>query len=215
MRVFGIIVALLLPLSGFAADAPLTLDSPASPRATVKQTANKNNRPPSYWSMQLGPKFVFWQETILSTGGATPTEFPTQFYGVSATTTFRKSINSLRWYQAHSIDVMLGQAHGYGNDLSAKDNLRNQPWYGFLASPGILYRTTTVSDVTLSVPFSYRKISWTDQATLKFGKESLFSYGLGLNGVIRLSAATQFVTRVVYQADWASTMWMAGFDFSI
>ncbi|MFX9947000.1 hypothetical protein ABTP75_20190, partial [Acinetobacter baumannii] len=58
------------------------------------------------------------------------------------------------WLYSYSGAVALGELKGQGNapGSTITDKLRNQYWFAFTAAPGIIWKTSPVSEVALEAP---------------------------------------------------------------
>jgi hypothetical protein len=163
---------------------------------------------------ELGFEAMIWQEAIQAQRGNDVEQLETQFQGLGVNLTYRKPTRHIRWQWSHSMELAGGALHTTGTSAKIPDTLRRQQWYALSLSPGVIYRTTSVSEVGLGVPLTFRVINWvTDDSTLSLERGRSFSYGLSGLYINRLSKSSALQVIFTHQISWNTFVWSLGWNY--
>jgi hypothetical protein len=174
----------------------------------VKRSAPKEE---SYW--QMGLNALIWQEGIEARRGTNTENLLVQSLGFGFDMTYRRPSSSIRWWQSHTLSLGVGSIHTTGTTTAIPDTLRQQQFYTATLSPGFIYRTTSVSDIGLSVPLTYRVINWvTNDDTLTLARRNSFSYGLSALYINRLTRTSDLQVSFTDQMSWKAFVWSVGWN---
>lgn len=183
----------------------------AAKTAAAAKPAKKTN----YSEFTLG--LLTWQEDIKATRASESTLMLTQSWGLNLGmnwNNFMQSQSWRNWRWWNTADVTIGQVKGQGNTTGIPDELKRQTFVMLQGSPGLMWRTTPVSELGFSLPIAFRYIKWDliKAADLKMDKATSFSAGLGLTYVNRFSVRNSIHVTIAHQHMWNTTMWGAGFN---
>jgi hypothetical protein len=164
---------------------------------------------------QIGPRFMLWQEKIKGSESGAPVVYNARFSAFAAAYSYKSSWGrSRRWLLAHEGDFIVGSVKASGTVNSTTDNLNSLIFFGLQLSPGIAYRTANATLIRFSAPVFYRKLSWDiGRTTLQLGDESVFDFGLGINGAWRMNNGSFFTTGLTARSK--SVLWTLGWDFRL
>jgi hypothetical protein len=181
-------------------------------RSTMKLTKKPRTHGKSYY--QWGVHILLSQEEVAATRAGVTEKLVTQFQGISMKLTKRIPTSHIRWQWSHSADLAMGILHTRGAATSVvPDTLRNQPWYAATLNPGFIYRTTSVSEIGMGIPLTYRMIRWSlNDPTLTMDKKSSFSYGVSAIYINRLTQNSSLEASFTHQINWNSTIWSLGWN---
>ena len=120
---------------------------------------------------------------------------------------------NVRWVQYYGADFQYGSVKGTG-DGTLSDAVKDQPWMGLTLSPGLIYRSTAVSELGFMIPLAYRKVSWElDPAASLEISDKNFSAGLGAIFINRFSRRSSLLLSLTHQQMWTATVWGIGFQY--
>lgn len=182
--------------------------------AQQKTAAAKTRTRPSVFTksyFQFGLIGHLSQENIKTERSGVSEDIESQSQGLTLSLRYIKPTSSVRWIQSHAAEFTNGYLRLQGVTATLNDELKNQPWVSVTLSPGMSYRTTSVSEIGLSLPLTYRAISWQlKDPTYKLGKTGSFSYGLAGTFTNNFSLKNSLLVSVTHQFVWNSTVWSAG-----
>jgi hypothetical protein len=183
--------------------------STSKARRVVKKKAFVHR---TYYSSSVG--LLTWQEVIRAHRASDSTGIQTQLLGVQGDFSYNFEHTS-RWIQHDSLKFAAGLLKGKGASDEIDDELKNQKWVMLTASPGLIYRTTPVSDVGVGLPLSYRYIAWKLNPALNLNVEKSSSFSIGVSGtyVNRLSRHSSLYVVVEHQHMWDAVLWFAGWNY--
>lgn len=167
----------------------------------------------TYW--QLGFVGHVFQEAIRTERSGISEHIEAQSQGLGLSLRYINPTSSVRWIQSHAVEITSGFLRMQGITATLNDELKNQPWLSLTLSPGMSYRTTSVSEVGLSLPLTYRTISWKlEDPTYKVDRAGSFSYGLAGTFTNHFSLKNSLLISLTHQVVWNSTVWSAGWIHS-
>lgn len=182
--------------------------------AQQKTAAKTKSRPPSVFSksyFQVGIIGHLSQEGIKTERSGVSEDIESQSQGLTLSLRYIKPTSSVRWIQSHAAELTNGYLRLQGVTATLNDELKNQPWVSVTLSPGMSYRTTSVSEIGLSLPLTYRAISWQlKDPTYKLSKTGSFSYGFAGTFTNNFSLKNSLLVSITHQFVWNSTVWSAG-----
>jgi hypothetical protein len=182
------------------------------PLAHAQKTRTKQHplRKPYY---QVNTSYHLWQETIDATTGPTSGEVLTQFHGFRVGASYNKPRKSVRWVESYSLDLGLGIAKGKAT-APLIDEIKDQPWFSVAFTPGMVYRTTSKSELAFVLPVTYRMVQWDLQEPFELSDKA-FSVGLGGVYIQRFNLKSSLAISVVHQHMWNATVWSIGWQHAI
>lgn len=192
---------LLLSAPAFAQES----DGTSKTKAKVSRKAQTQ--------LQMG--VVLWQESMTLKAGAAESKMVSQSMGLLAELGRSNPLGRSKWSFTYGGTLGLGTIKGKGNNDNVPDELKNQLWYLIGGSAGLMYRTSPVSELGLSVPLYYRTINWQLDAgsPLKIDDEP-FSVGIAGEFVTHLSKSSALHLTLTQQYQWNGTMWGAFYQRS-
>ena len=210
--IFSICIVFGLNSMGAFADAPKaqsrTLRGIRSSVSKVKTPAVRR----AYNDLTIG--FITWQEGIKATRIPDSAIMTTQSLGLRGSYAYNRFYSG-PWRYHHSVDVAFGTLKGKGGIPSIQDEIKNQIWMMATLSPGLIVRTSPVSELGLSVPLSYRYIRWQFEPGTNFSMDKGSSFSAGLAGLfgLRFSPRSGIEFTVQHQHMWSTVMWTASYVY--
>lgn len=165
----------------------------------------------NFWQVRVG--WLFGQENIRLKSGANTADMETQSEGLLASANYVLGSRT-RWRQQYGIELGNGRLKGKGNTNEIPDELRGQVWFMFGIAPGINYRSSSVSEVGLSVPIHYRMIQWQLQGGSPLDPERDASFSVAARGhyIQRFSKKSALELSLTYHHLWQATFWGASWQ---
>ena len=187
-----------------------TAQEAATPSVTTKK---RRPLPPRQWHSRLG--FSMWQESLRVRSAADTAKMETQSQGLIGSFVYMAPLGSRAWLQSYSIDLGYGVIKGKGNSTLITDELKGQPWIMGGFTPGVIYRSSPVSQIGLMVPLAYRQIEWKLANGTEFNPDGDDSFSIGLSGayINQLTRSNSLHLAVTYHTNWAATMWTASWQY--
>jgi len=109
----------------------------------IKATATRKN----FSQLQIG--YQMWQETIDAKSAGVGTEMNTHLHGVRLGYSWHRPWRGqVRWVSVYGVDFGMGVAKGAAS-TPLTDEVQNQPWYMVSLYPGLIYRSTSRSELGL------------------------------------------------------------------
>jgi len=158
---------------------------------------------------------LMWQEKIDATNASGEGEMRFQFQGIRLGGALVKPFQKkFRWLQYYGAELAFGQATGKGTTTTFNSELEDQLWLSGTVNPGIMYRTTALSDIGFMLPLSFRTVSWAkdENTMLTVDRESTISLGMTLAFVTRFSLKSSMLISVTHHHMWDSTVWALGWQ---
>lgn len=158
-----------------------------------------------YIQVSLG--YHFWHESVEINSSGTDGQMSTQFHGFKFGGSYQKPFKQIRWVQYYGADFAFGKAKGTAEG-ALTDQLEDQPWLSATFSPGILYRSTAVSEIALVLPVAYRRVEWklANNTNLEVNDTAL-SVGLGAIFTTRFNPYSSLAISMTHQHMWTATIW--------
>jgi hypothetical protein len=173
---------------------------------TIKASATKKK------FTQLHVGYQLWQETIDATSGATTSEMLTYMHGLRLGYSWHHPFKNVRWVSVYGAELGMGFAKGTAVSPLA-DEVKDQTWFSATFNPGIMYRSTSKSELGLMLPITYRLIQWKLQEPFDLDRSSSFSVGLTGAYINRFSLQNSFMVSVTHQQMWNATIWGIGYQY--
>lgn len=178
-------------------------------------TSKTKTRAPRKAQTQLQMGVALWQESMTLRAGAPESKMVSQSMGLLASLGRSNPIGRSKWNYTYGATLGVGTIKGKGNNDNVPDELKNQLWYLLGGSAGVMFRTSPVSELGLSVPIYYRYINWQLEAgsPLEIEDEPL-SVGIAGEFVTHLSRYSALHLTLTQQYQWNGTMWGAFYQRS-
>ncbi|MGZ3722046.1 MAG: hypothetical protein ACXVA9_03885 [Bdellovibrionales bacterium] len=179
---------------------------------TVANTG-KMNAPSKTKFQDLSIGLITWQEDIKATRGGESTLMQAQLQGLNFATSWNKFYTPT-WREWYTVDFTLGQVKGKGATATIPDELKRQTFVELEFAPGLMWRTSPVSELGFGVPIAVRYIKWDliSGAGLQMDKKTSFSAGLSGTYVNRFSSRTSIHITVAHQHMWNAVVWTAAWN---
>lgn len=161
---------------------------------------------------QLHMGYQLWQEAIDATSAGTTSEMLTYLHGFRIGYSWHKPLRNVRWVTVYGADLGLGLAKGAAA-APLTDEVEDQSWFSITFNPGMMYRTTSKSEIGFYVPIAYRMIRWDLKAPFDLDRDSSFSVGVTGAYVSRFSLKTSMMVTVTHQQMWNATIWGIGYQY--
>jgi len=193
-------------------DSTETSEKPAE-TSTVKVSKPKVTRTRlKYHDWAFGP--ITWQEDIKATRTPYTTPIQMQSVGLRAAYSYNRFF-STSWRYHHSTEFAFGNIKGQGTIPQIQDVLRDQAWFMGTYSPGLMVRTSPVSEVGFGLPLSYRYIKWHLQKDSNFAMDRGSSFSAGVSGtyVNRFTSHSSLQIMVQQQHMWNTVMWALAYSY--
>lgn len=189
-------------------------ENPASGKGEI-QTRTKRKAPVSLNHLRLGASLITWQESIEAVRASSSTQMRTESTGLTVSATRSKRISKTNWQHYQSAEFSIGTLKGKGSATTIADGLSNQPWYAVGVSPGLMYRTTPVSEAGISLPLVFRMIQWqlNPGSGLQMNRDSSYSAGLRGHFLMKFTPKSSLSLSATYQTYWAATQWAIGWEY--
>jgi hypothetical protein len=213
ISIFSICIA--FSLSAALASA----DSPRARRRTLRgarTSVSKVGKPAvarrAYNDLTIG--LITWQEGIKATRPPDSTIMTTQSLGMRVSYAYNRFYSG-PWRYHHEANFAFGTLKGKGGLSSIQDEIKNQIWMMATLSPGLIVRTSPVSELGLSVPLSYRFIHWQFESGTNFTMDKGSSFSAGLAGLfgLRFNPRSGIEFTVQHQHMWNAVMWTASYVY--
>lgn len=215
----NILPAFLLLFAIASAQAAQKSRTPAQDNSKPERTVYNNKKMhapprPEYTDFSVG--LIVWQEDVKASRASESTLMQTQFSGVNLGMSWNKFFKR-EWRTWHTVDLTLGTAKGKGQTTAIPDELKRQTFLMLEGQPGVMWRTSPVSELGFALPIAFRYIKWDliNGAGLNMDKKTSFSIGVGATYVNRLSARNSIHVSVAHQHMWASTLITISFNRSL
>lgn len=160
----------------------------------------------------LSTSYLFWQEKMDVISNRTLGTMLMQFQGFKISYSYNKPFQNARWLHSYSGDFAFGNIKGSSLTTSITDELKDQSWTSFTASVGAIYRTSSASEILLSLPVSYKKPIWKLSSPLELDDHP-FSLGISGTFTARLNLHSSLSTSLTHQQMWGATIWSIGYQY--
>jgi hypothetical protein len=178
-------------------------------------TSKTKARAPRKAQTQLKMGAELWQETMTLKSGAAESKMVSQSMGLFAGLGRSSPLGRSRWEFTYGAEAGIGTIKGKGNNDNVPDELKNQLWWLIGGNAGLMYRTSPVSELGLSVPFYYRAINWKLEAGSNLEiQDEPFSVGMAGEFVTHLSRNSALHLTLTQQYQWNATLWGAFYQRS-
>lgn len=185
--------------------SPLSLAQQTKTKKVKATTTKKSFR-------QLHIGYQLWQEHIDASSGGTTSDMLTYLHGLRIGYSWHRPFKNVRWVSVYGADLGMGLAKGAAT-APLTDEVEDQTWFSVTFNPGIMYRSTSKSELGLMLPISYRMIQWKVQAPFELDRSSSFSVGVTGAYVNRFSLKSSFMATVTHHQMWNATIWGLGYQF--
>jgi hypothetical protein len=209
-RVFSAILVFLgLIGSRVFAQPPSRAGGPEKTVANQKKMSAPSNK--EFQDLSIG--LATWQEEIKATRGSETTLMQTQSQALKVSTSYNKFFRH-DWREWYEGSFLLGQVKGKGGTVTIPDELKRQIFLGLELSPGLMWRTSPVSELGFSLPIEIRYIKWDLISSSGLNMDRKFSYsaGLGATYVNRFSSRASIHISVAHQHMWNTVIWSAAYN---
>jgi hypothetical protein len=209
---FSILLSLSLAGSAFAADAPSRRNTRRSTTTSAAKASKPTGPRPSYRDLTIG--FITWQESIKAMRPPDSTQMQTQSLGTRISYAYNRFYSGA-WRYHHSVDFAFGTLKGKGGISKIQDEIKNQLWAMATLSPGLIYRTSPVSELGLGLPLSYRFIQWKFESGSNFSMDKGSSFSAGIAGLfgLRFNPKSGIEFMVQHQHMWNAVIWTASYTY--
>lgn len=163
-----------------------------------------------YTQLHLG--YQMWQESFDASSGGVPSEMLAHLHGFRLGYSWHKPLKNVRWVSVYGADFGFGMAKGTAA-TPLTDEVKSQPWYMATVYPGLIYRTTSRSELGVLLPLSYRRVQWDVKAPFELDKENSFSVGLTGLYINRFNLRNSFVVSISHQQMWSATVFGIGYQY--
>lgn len=182
--------------------------------SSKQKTAARTRLKKSYY--QINMQYLIWEENINASAGAISGSIPFQFTGLKGGLSYNAPLPNVRWVQSYAGDLSLGTTKGGNSNSALTDEFQNQVWYALTFTPGLTYRTSAVSELSLILPLTYRKVNWSYEDTLyiELARASSFSVGLGVLFALRFTPKSALFSSITHQQMWQTTQWSIGWQYA-
>lgn len=189
--ILGILLCLVIPLSASAAPA-----GNSKARATLRK---------KYFQGTFG--YNLWHEAVAASSGGNDGNISMSFHGFKIGGAYLVPYKQLRWVQYYAADVSFGNTKGTG-DGAITDQLREQPWYAATVTPGLIFRSTALSELGVILPLAYRQIDFKlDSGASLQVDDKPFSVGVGAMFINRFTTRSSLMLALTHQHMWNATIW--------
>lgn len=161
---------------------------------------------------QVNVGYQMWQEKIDVSSNGTESQMLTHMHGVRiGIASHRPSNSSVRWVTVYGADLGLGLAKGAAKP-PLTDEVESQGWLSVTVYPGLIYRTTSKSELGILLPVTYRNIQWKVDEPFEADRSSSFSAGVTGIYVNRFTLRDSMYVTLSHQAVWGATVWGLGYQ---
>jgi hypothetical protein len=192
------------------------------PRASVSREGGPKNTVANQAKMTAASKHEFqdlsvgvatWQEEIKASRGSETSPMQTQSRALKISTSYNKFFRR-EWRAWYEGSFLLGQLKGKGPTTTIPDELKRQLFFGLELSPGLMWRTSPVSELGFNLPIEIRYIKWDliSSSALKMDRQFSYSAGLGATYVARFSSRAGIHISVAHQHMWNTVIWSAAYN---
>lgn len=171
----------------------------------VKASATRKN----FSQFHMG--YQVWQEAIDVKSAATESEMLTSLHGFRMGYSLHRPFNKVRWVAVYGFDLGFGVAKGAASS-PLTDEVEDQNWFSGTFNPGLMYRSTSKSEIGLFVPITYRMIQWKVAEPFDPEKDSSFSAGITAAYVTRFNLRSSLMFTLTHQQLWTATIWGVGYQ---
>ncbi len=172
----------------------------------VKAGVMKEN----YRQVHVG--YHMWQEKIDVSSDGVDAMMLTHFHGVRlGYSSHRPSSSNVRWVTVYGADLGLGLAKGAAT-APLTDQVESQGWVSATVYPGLIYRSTSKSELGIQLPLVYRNIQWKLDKPFEADRSSSFSAGVTAIYINRFTLQNSMSITLTHQAVWKSTVWGIGYQ---
>lgn len=181
---------------------------------TTEKTVKKSKLKKSFYQVHM--QYLLWQEDIDANAGTLAGSIPFQFTGLKMGASYNSPLSKIRWVQSYAMDVSFGTAKGGSSPNALTDEFKNQMWYAATLTPGLTYRSSAVSELSLILPLTYRKVNWSygDSLAIELDRSSSFSVGLGALFALRFTPKSALFASLTHQQMWKTTQWSIGWQYA-
>lgn len=208
-RFMKLFICTLLLFSSIGSAETVSTAAPSPVKSNARTKLKK-----SYYQTYF--EYTLWQEKIDANAGSTSGSIPFQFTGVKIGTSYNTPYEKIRWVRSYAGDLSFGTTKGGSTTSALTDEFKNQLWLALTFTPGITYRSSATSEISLIAPFVYRKVSWTydDTSAIQVDRSSSFSVGLGLLFALRFTPKSSIYASMTHQQLWNTTHWSFGWQYA-
>lgn len=161
---------------------------------------------------QVHVGYQMWQEKIDVSSGNVDSKMLTHMHGVRiGYASHRPHNSSVRWLTVYGADFGFGLAKGAA-EAPLIDEVESQGWVSATVYPGLMYRTTSKSELGILLPLSYRNIQWKLDKPFEAERSSTFSAGVTGVYVNRFTLKHSMAVTISHQAVWKATVWGIGYQ---
>ena len=179
--------------------------------------SSKKSRLRGYLSksfIQTSTDITFWQENIDITSPTASGTLPSFFQGLRFQASLLKPRQSNpRWVYSYSGAVAIGGVKGTATG-GLSDEFSQQKWLMVGVAPGIIYRTSTRTEIGFRVPLDYRLIFWeiNPGSDVEVSRGNSFSYGLSGVFITRYTLRSAIAITLTHHHVWQASIWSIGWQ---
>lgn len=164
---------------------------------------------------QLYVGYQMWQEKIDVSSNGVDSQMLSHFHGFRiGVASHRPNSSSVRWVTVYGADLGLGIAKGAALP-PLTDEVESQGWLSLTVYPGLIYRSTSKSELGILLPVSYRSIQWQLDEPFEADRSSSFSAGVTGIYVNRFTLRNSMYITLSHQAIWKATVWGIGYQVDL
>lgn len=173
------------------------------------------NSPSTQMHMRMGA--LIWQESLKVKSDTSQGFMETQSQGINGSVGWLRPLSGRQWLYSYGLDFAIGAIKGKSNTPGIEDEIKGQMWLMGGFTPGLIYRTSPISQVGLMLPLSYRWIEWKLKNGSSFNPDGDTSFSVGLSGVYvnQLTKRSYLYLAVTYQTNWAATIWNMSWQYKL
>lgn len=158
--------------------------------------------------------YQVWQEHIDASSAGTESEMLAHFHGAKIGYSLHHPHKNVRWVTVYGADLGIGLTKGTATS-PLTDEVEDQTWFSITAYPGLMYRSTSKSELGILIPVSWRMIQWKLQDPYDLDRDSSFSAGISLVYVNRFSLKSSMTVTLTHQQMWNATIWGVGYQIDL